>query len=168
MCVYLCVCVCVCDIYIYIYIKCSFRWPLWQFLKTGTLKIFNLLTVLGFCCYLRAFFFSPCCNEQGLHSGSSAQASRCGGFSFCGTWASLPHSMWNLPRPGIESVSPGRLNHWTTREIPGIDIFGRMLRGNQNAHHKSSDQAYQKVAYFLFFPKLTLHCHLLSWPLQSQ
>ena len=32
----------------------------------------------------------------------------------------LSCSMWNLPRPGIETVSPalGRriLNHWTTRE----------------------------------------------------
>ena len=26
--------------------------------------------------------------------------------SSCGTWALLPHSMWNLPRSGIEYVSP--------------------------------------------------------------
>ena len=36
----------------------------------------------------------------------------------------MPRSMWDLPGPGIEPVSPtpciGRriLNHWTTKEVP--------------------------------------------------
>ena len=33
--------------------------------------------------------------------------SRCSGFSSCGTWAKLLHSMWDLPRPGIKPESPG-------------------------------------------------------------
>ena len=37
-------------------------------------------------------------------------------------WAELPHGMWDLPKPEIESMSLaiGRwiLNHWTTREAP--------------------------------------------------
>ena len=32
------------------------------------------------------------------------------GFSSCGTWASLPQSMWDLPGPRTELVSP---------ELPG-------------------------------------------------
>ena len=34
------------------------------------------------------------------------------GFSSCGVWAQLPQGMWDLPRPGIEPMSPelaGRL-----------------------------------------------------------
>ena len=151
--IYICVCICVC-VYVYVCI---------MFFQMASLAIFKNWHLKHFFIYWLCwvfvatwgffFFFFPSCNEQGLHSSSSAQASRCGGVSFCGTWASLPHSMWNLPRPGIEPMPSGRLNHWTTREIPGIDIFERMLRGNQNAHHKSSDKAYQKVAFFLFFPK---------------
>ena len=148
MCV--CVCVCVCIHICNVLSDGHFG----NFLKMAPLKLFYLWTVLGLCCYLRAFFFSSCC-KQVLHSSSSTQASHCGSVSFWGTWASLPCSMWNLPRPGIEPMSPGRqiLNHWTTREDPGIDIFEKMLRGNQNAHHQSSDKAYQKVAFF-YFPKI--------------
>ena len=34
------------------------------------------------------------------------QAIECTGFSSCGTWAQLFCALWNLPRPGIEPVSP--------------------------------------------------------------
>ena len=67
----------------------------------------------------------------------SVQASHCGGLFYCvawtlehglsgcGTWAWTLHGMWNLPRPGIELVSPAlvSLNHWTTREVPHHMIF---------------------------------------------
>ena len=54
-------------------------------------------------------------------SSCSSQALECGCRS-CGTRAQLPHSMWNLPGPGIEPMSPlfaGRqiLIHCTTREV---------------------------------------------------
>ena len=44
-----------------------------------------------------------------------------------------------------------------------MDIVEPMLRGNQNAHDKNSEETYQKQ----FLSKSTLHCHLhvLSWPL---
>ena len=59
--------------------------------------------------------------------------------SSCGTEVWLLGSMWDLPGPGIEPVSPvlvggfftteppgkpGRqsLNHWTPREVPGLAI----------------------------------------------
>ena len=69
---------------------------------------------LGLGCYLQA---SLSCNEQGLLSSCTAWAAQCGGFSPCGPWApeyrlsswahglSWPHSMWDLPRPGVKLVS---------------------------------------------------------------
>ena len=45
--------------------------------------------------------------------------------SSCGSRAQLLRSMWDLPRPGLEPVSPGRqiLNHCATREDPLITVF---------------------------------------------
>ena len=58
----------------------------------------------------------------------SLQASHCGGFS-CRR-AHRKHvgcSMWDLPRPGVEPVSPalagGFLNHYTTREVPNAQLL---------------------------------------------
>ena len=36
------------------------------------------------------------CSSQALESGLSS----------CGTWAQLPHGVWNLPGPGIKPMSP--------------------------------------------------------------
>ena len=51
-----------------------------------------------------------CCGARASHCGGASrcriQALGCLGFSSCGAWAQLPHSMWNLPRPWIESLSP--------------------------------------------------------------
>ena len=41
--------------------------------------------------------------QQLWHASSVVVARR---LSSCGAWAQLLHSMWDLPRPGIESVSP--------------------------------------------------------------
>ena len=66
-------------------------------------------------CCLQAF---SSCSEQGLLSGCGAQTSHCSGFyccgapapeprlGGCGTQAELLCGMWDLPRPGIEPVSP--------------------------------------------------------------
>ena len=47
--------------------------------------------------------------------------------SSCGSWAQLLHGMWDLPRPGLEPVSPalaGRfLNHCATREAQIIAFY---------------------------------------------
>ena len=77
---------------------------------------------LGLCCWTWAF---PSCGERGLLSGCGVWAYPCGvwaypcgasslpsvgsghsGFSSCGPWLQLPHSMWDLPGPGIESLHP--------------------------------------------------------------
>ena len=39
--------------------------------------------------------------------------------SSCGTWASLPSSMWNLPGPGTEPLSPASAGRLLTTGPPG-------------------------------------------------
>ena len=39
--------------------------------------------------------------------------------SSCGTWALLPRGTWNLPRPGIEPVSPALAGRFLTSGPPG-------------------------------------------------
>ena len=72
--------------------------------------IYLFLTALGLHCRTRTF---SSCGKQGLCSSCGGRTSRCravapghASFSCCGTWAYLPHGMWDLPRPGIEPVSP--------------------------------------------------------------
>ena len=84
---------------------------------------FLFLVVLGLSCCTWAV---SSCGEQGLLSSCGAWASHCSGFSCCrawalglqaseaaagglrscDAWAQLLHSMWNLPGPGIEPLSP--------------------------------------------------------------
>ena len=50
----------------------------------------------------------------GLSNGSSwALEYR---FHSCGTWALLLHGMWNLPRPGIETMSSALAGRFSTRD----------------------------------------------------
>ena len=39
--------------------------------------------------------------------------------SSCGSWAQLLHSMWDLPRPGLEPVSPALAGRLSTTAPPG-------------------------------------------------
>ena len=70
------------------------------------------------------------CSEQTYRSGSCCRAqavglSSCGSWaretrlSSCGTWAQLLRGMWELPRPGIEPVSPALAGRFFTTEPPG-------------------------------------------------
>ena len=61
------------------------------------------------------------CREQGLLSSCSGQISVVVArrLSICGPQAQLPHSMWNLPRPGIEPTSPALAGIFLTAEPPG-------------------------------------------------
>ena len=42
--------------------------------------------------------------------------------SICGTWLQLPHSMWNLPGPGIEPISPALAGLLLTTGPPGKSL----------------------------------------------
>ena len=39
--------------------------------------------------------------------------------SSCGSWAQLLRSMWDLPRPGLEPVSPALADGFSTTAPPG-------------------------------------------------
>ena len=39
--------------------------------------------------------------------------------SSCGSWAQLPRGMWDLPRPGLEPVSPALAGRFSTTAPPG-------------------------------------------------
>lgn len=84
------------------------------------LKTIFSLAALGLPCCKQAF---SDCSEQGLFSS-------CSGFSRgarplrsrlsdCGTQVKLPHSRWNLPRPGIEHMSSALADRPPTPGPPG-------------------------------------------------
>ena len=105
-----------------------------DFLKNffNVLCIYLFLASLGLCCFLRAF---SSCGEWRLLPSCRAGASPCRGFSraawalegmgfrSCGAQAQLPHSMWNLPGPGIEPVSPALAGRFLTTGPPGKSWF---------------------------------------------
>ena len=95
------------------------------------LFIFSILAVLGLhCCMgflqLRWADFSlqwllveeHGCRARGFSSWDSRALEH--SLSSCGSWAWLLRGMWDLPRPGIEHMSPAlarqSLYHWATRE----------------------------------------------------
>ena len=51
-------------------------------------------------------------------SSCGARALECR-LSSCGPWAQLLHSMWDLPRPGIEPMFPALASGFSTTTIPG-------------------------------------------------
>ena len=104
---------------------------------------FLFLAALGLHCCVQAFSH---CSEQGLlfiavpglllaaaslaehrlqahklqqlqHAGSVAVAR--GVQASCGTWAQLPHSMWNLPTLGIKSMSSALADSFLSTAPPG-------------------------------------------------
>ena len=97
--------------------------------------LFMYLTMLGLCCCTQAF--SSCSKWQAtLRCG--VEASHCCGFSGCralalgawalvdvarglssfDSWALLPWNMWDIPRLGIELVSPAFAGGFLTTESP--------------------------------------------------
>ena len=100
------------------------------------LFMYLFVAVLGLHCCARA---CSSCGEPGPPSSCGVWASHCSGFSRCGaqalgTWAYnscgtqayLLLSMWDLPRPGIEPMSPaladGFLTIGSTRKSLGQSL----------------------------------------------
>ena len=72
----------------------------------------------------------PSCSTGASHcsgfSSSGAQALGHEGFSNCGTWASLPHDIWNLSGPGIKPVFPALEGRFLTTGPPGkFDLISK-------------------------------------------
>ena len=82
------------------------------------------------------------CGEQGLLPSWGMWTSHGSGVSCCGSWvlelrlrsygtqAYFPQGLWDLPRPGIEPVSPALqwrfLTRWTTRLLLLLSHFSRV------------------------------------------
>ena len=85
--------------------------------------IIIILAVLGLRCCAQAFFRysargSHCCGFSCCGALALGHMS----FSSCGLWAKLSHGTWNLPRPGIEPVSPALAGRFSTTEPPGSPV----------------------------------------------
>ena len=52
--------------------------------------------------------------------------------SNCGSWAQLLRGMWDLPRPGLEPVSPALAGRFSTTEPPGKPQY-ELLEGRDCA-----------------------------------
>ena len=119
------------------------------------LFIYLFLAMLGLCCWVQAF--SSCCEWGLLFVAVRgllmAVASRCGAWalgtwasvvvacglsscglralerrlSSCGAWASLLYSMWDLPGPGLEPVSPALAGGFLTTVWPGKPLIGALF-----------------------------------------
>ena len=102
----------------------SDRFLLYINIRKHFLNLWNFFLSFWLCwIFVAAQTFSRC-DEQGLLSSCGEQASHCGGLFYCralvldcGLSSCVPgtqqlHGIWDLPRPGIEPLSPvlqGRL-----------------------------------------------------------
>ena len=66
--------------------------------------------------------------------------------SNCGSRAESLHGMWDLPRPGLEPVSPALAGRFPTTAPPGKPCREVL---NYRFYLTSSDQSVQTVCFFL-------------------
>ena len=71
--------------------------------------VLSLVTSFSAVCVFRLFYFWLRWVFILLHAG----------FSSCDARAYLPHGMWDIPRPGIEPMSPALAGGFLTTEPPG-------------------------------------------------
>ena len=102
------------------------------------LFIYLFMAVLGLRFCARAF--SSCCKRgplfivvcgpltivASLVAEHKLQTRR---LSSCGTWALLLHGMWDLPRPGLKSVSPAMAGRFSTTAPPGKSTIFLIVLG---------------------------------------
>ena len=86
------------------------------------------MAVLGLCFCARAFsscgkwgpLFIAVCGPLTIASSLVAEHRlHTRRLSNCGSWAQLLHSTWDLPRPGLEPVSPALAGRFLTTVPPG-------------------------------------------------
>ena len=115
--------------FIYFFKICRYaRLILFFFLFLKNKFIYLFLAVLGLRFCVRAF---SSCGKRGplfiavrgpltiaasLVAEHRLQTRR---LSSCGSWAQLLHGMWDLPRPGLEPVSPALAGRFSTTAPPG-------------------------------------------------
>ena len=110
--------------------------------------IYLFLAVLGLHCCARAF---SCCGERGplfiaVHGPLTVAASfvadhrlQTRRLSSCGSRAQLLRGMWDLPRPGLEPVSPALASRFSTTAPPGKPTHS-FLRDRSPMDHSDMDK----------------------------
>ena len=98
-------------------------WLHWVFIAVHGLSLvvasggYSLLWCVGFPSWWLLLLQSTGSRSVGFRScGSRALERR---LSSCGAWAQLLHSMWDLPGPGIEPMSPALASRFLTTAPPG-------------------------------------------------
>ena len=107
---------------------CTFFFKRNSFIFIIYLFIYLFLAVLGLCFCARAF---SSCGKRGplfiavrrplIIAASSVAEHRLQTrrLSSCGSWAQLLRGMWDLPRPGLQPVSPALAGRFSTTAPPG-------------------------------------------------
>ena len=107
---------------------CTFFFKRNSFIFIFYLFIYLFLAVLGLCFCARAF---SSCGKRGplfiavrrplIIAASSVAEHRLQTrrLSSCGSWAQLLRGMWDLPRPGLQPVSPALAGRFSTTAPPG-------------------------------------------------
>ena len=99
----------------------------------------SLLLCMGFLeLHIGQRLLFSCDSRASQRSGVShcgARALGCVGFSSCSAWAQLPHGTWDLPRPGIELMSP---------ELAG----GFLTTGPLGKSHSETERSLQQTPVY--------------------
>ena len=145
------------------------------FLKKFSLNkfIYLFLAVLGLRFCARAF---PSCGEQGplfiaVHGPLTIVASlvaehrlRTHRLSSCGSQAQLLHGMWDLPRPGLEPMSPALVGDSQPLHHQGspFPTFLTMSFDEQNVVILIKSNSPSFVLYFILFVSYLINLYL-TW-----
>jgi len=99
---------------------------------SGPLMLLPVSDFLLFICFLKKHIYLLIygCAGSSLLLGLFSGCSQGWPLSSCGPWVWLLHSMWDLPRPGIEHMSPALTGRFFTTEPPG-----KPPKGRQNENH---------------------------------
>ena len=117
---------------------------------TGSLLLragFSLVAANGGCSSLQCASFLlggfSCCRAWALGTWASVvvvrRLSSCGSqalerrLSSCGPQVYLPHGMWDLPRPGLEPVSPALAGGFLTTAPPGKSLYSTFIYFERNS-----------------------------------
>ena len=87
-----------------------------------------------------------------------SMGSRRAGFSSCGSRAQLLRGMWDLPRPGLEPMSPALAGRFSTTALPGkpLTIFLMLYIISPWLTHFTTGGLYLLIPFTDFAPFHTL------------
>ena len=89
-----------------------------------------------------------CCGARALGARASVVVAR--GLGSCGTRGQLPSGMWDLPRPGLEPMSPALAGGFLSTVPPGkpnpLLLFPQIIHLREGQHRKGRMREAQKTS----------------------